>query len=276
MKIGYIIFFAMVGLLAAGFLGFRLKPKSFAFPNLKEGRTSVFPLPKGLPAPVERFFRTVYGDQLPIVETVVITGRGRLKPFGIWLPARFVFVHNAGSDYRHYFEATFFGLPILKINEGIINGRSYFESPMGKIENDPNINQGANLALWAEATWFPSIWVTDPRARWQAVDENSALLFVPFENETETFVVRFDPRTGLVAAMEAMRFRDAGEGKHKILWIARSEGEEMFPGTKIIREGSAAWLDQGKPWAYFRLEAMKYNVESSDYIRRRGYEPEHF
>lgn len=271
MKIGYVIILIIIVLIAAAWLGLQVKPKPFALPDLKADSTSTVPLPAGLPAPVERFYRTVYGDQLPVVDTVAITGTARIKPFGIWLPARFVFVHNAGKDYRHYFEATFFGIPFLKINEGIVDGKSFFESPMGNIENDPNTNQGANLALWAEATWFPSIWATDPRARWESVDENTALLFVPYGEETENFVVRFDPETGLVAMMESMRYRDAGEGKHKILWITRNEGDAMFPGTKINSYGSATWLDQGTPWAYFSLEDMRYNVDVADYILQRGY-----
>ena len=114
MKLGYVIILVIVVLIAAAWLGLQVKPKPFALPDLKEGSTSTVPLPAGLPAPVEQFYRTVYGDQLPVVDTVVITGRGRIKPFGIFLPARFVFVHNAGKDYRHYFEATIFGIPFLK------------------------------------------------------------------------------------------------------------------------------------------------------------------
>jgi hypothetical protein len=34
--------------------------------------------------------------------------------------------------------------------------------------------------------------------------------------------------------------------------------------------GSATWLDQGKPWAIFRLEDVVYNVDVSKYIRQKG------
>ena len=176
---------------------------------------------------------SVYGDEIPVTETAVFVGRGRIRPFGVWLPARFVFVHNAGRDYRHYIEATFFGLPFLKVNEGYLDGESFFESPMGTFHNDPNTNQGANLAVWAEAGWFPSIWLTDSRVRWEAVDENTALLFVPFEDQVENFVVRFNPQTGLIDTMEAMRYREAGEGKSKILWITRNEPGNTLPDMKI-------------------------------------------
>ena len=135
---------------------------------------------------MEQFYKTVYGDEIPVVETVVVKGRATISPFGVKLPARFIFVHNAGKDYRHYIEATWFGMPILKVNEGYLDRKSFFESPMGNIYDDASTNQGANLAVWAEAGWFPSIWLTDPRVRWESVDEKTALLFVPFEDRKKT------------------------------------------------------------------------------------------
>jgi len=259
-----------VGLL--GWLGLQVQPKSFpAYPD-KTPQLKTVSLPAGLPAPVERFYRTIYGEELPVIETVVIQGRGVMKPFmNISIPARFVFVHNAGKDYRHYFEATLFGLPLMKVNEGYIDGASFFESPMGSYYDDANSNQGANLALWAEAAWFPALWVTDLRARWEPVDEQTALLYVPYEDDEENFVVRFNPQTGLIDTMEAMRYRDPGEGKAKILWIVRTETSQPLPGTNISPVGSAMWLDQGKPWAYFNLEELIYNVDVSAYIRQRGH-----
>ena len=270
MKPTLLIFSILLLLFVIGWLGLRVRPKPFALATLPQGELKTVPLPKGLPAPVERFYREVYGEQIPVIETVVITGRGRIRPFGVWLPARFIFVHNAGKDYRHYIEATFFGLPFLKVNEGILDGASFFESPMGNYHDDPNTNQGANLALWAEAGWFPALWVTDPRVRWQAVDAETAILFVPYEDGEESFVVRFNPQTGLVDQMEAMRYREAGEGKSKILWITRNEPDNFIPGTKISAVGSATWLDQGKPWAFFSVEEMAYNLDVSAYIRGRG------
>jgi hypothetical protein len=189
----------------------------------------------------------------------------------ISLPARFVFVHNAGKDYRHYIEATFFGWPFLKVNEGYVDGQSFFESPMGAHYDDPNTNQGANLALWAEGAMFPSIFITDPRARWLPVDDHTALLYVPFEGKEDNFVVRFDPETGLIGSMEAMRFREPGDDKSKILWITRHEAEPAIPGTRIGAVGSATWLDQGRPWAIFTVEDAVYNVDVGQYIRQRGY-----
>jgi hypothetical protein len=266
----HILFFVLLSLTFLGWLGLRIKPRRFAPYPGRTAEINTILLPADLPAPVERYYRTVYGEEIPVIETVVITGRGIIRPLmNIPLPARFIWVHNAGKDYRHYFEATFFGLPFMKVNEGILDSNSFFESPMGSYHNDPNTNQGANLALWAEAGWFPSIFITDPRARWEPVDEHTALLYVPFEEEPEIFVVRFNSETGLTDSMEAMRFRSPGD-RQKILWITRNEDGQKINGSELSAVGSAIWLDQGKPWATFILEDIVYNVGVSAYIRQRG------
>jgi hypothetical protein len=270
MKIPIIIICILAALFFIGWLGLQVKPKPFSAYPEKTSESKTIPLPAGLPAPVERFYKTVYGDKIPVIETVVIKGRASIAPFGVKLPARFLFVHNTGKDYRHYIEATWFGIPLLKVNEGYLDGKSFFESPMGKIYDDASTNQAANLAVWAEAAWFPSIWITDSRVHWEAVNDTTALLFIPFEGQEENFVMRFNPDTGLLDSMEAMRFRDSGSQAKKILWITRNIEGKKIKGTQLDAIGSATWLDQGKPWAIFTLEEVNYNVDVSEYIQQKG------
>jgi hypothetical protein len=254
-----------------GWLGLKIKPAPFSPYPEKAPTLKTIPLPGGLPAPVERFYKTVYGDQIPVIESAVIKGRAFIAPFGVKMPARFLFVHEAGKDYRHYIEATWFGMPIMKVNEGYVDQKSFFEGPVGDpIFDDVSTNQAANLAVWAEAGWFPSIWLTDPRVRWEAVDEHTALLYVPFEDKEENFVMRFNPETGLLDSMEAMRYRDAGPQAKKILWITRNVPSQKIAGTQLDTVGTATWMDQGIPWATFTLEEVNYNVDVSEYIRQRG------
>lgn len=73
--------------------------------------------------------------------------------------------------------------------------------------------------------------------------------------------MRFNPQTGLIDLMEAMRYRNAGEKANKILWITQSIEGKNIEGTKISAIGSATWLDQGKPWVEFILENVTYNVD---------------
>ena len=67
MKILIIIICILIALILLGWLGFQIKPKSFEpYPeNTPELKT--VQLPAGLPAPVERFYKTVYGEDIPVV-----------------------------------------------------------------------------------------------------------------------------------------------------------------------------------------------------------------
>jgi hypothetical protein len=157
MRIVIGILITLVVLVAVGWLGLEVKPKPFAPYPAQTPEQETIPLPGDLPSPVERFYRAIYGHQIPVIESAVISGRAQTRLFGITFPARFRFTHIAGQDYRHYIEATLFGLPIMKVNEYYLDGKSRLELPFGVVEGEPKVDQAANLGLWGESVWLPSI-----------------------------------------------------------------------------------------------------------------------
>ncbi|MGY2896401.1 DUF6544 family protein [Deinococcus sp. UYEF24] len=262
---------SLAGLLALGWLGLRVKPAPFAVISGTPATPKTVPLPYGLPAPVLRFYRLTYGEQIPVITSAVITGRATLRPIpgGPALPARFRFIHEAGRNYRHYIEATWFGLPFLRVNESYLDGVSHIELPWQKSNGDPNIAQAANLGLWIETIWMPAVFVTDSRVRWQAVDDVTALLIVPFGEEHETFVVRFGPATGRPSMFEARRYRNAAD-THKTLWLNQILDWASFGGTTLPIRSTSTWQGDGEPWAVFTTERIDLNTDVSQTVRAKG------
>jgi len=261
-----ILFVSAVFLL---WFGLRVKPKPFPVFQEKGAAPQLVDLPADLPVPVAKFFRSFYGDLIPIYTSAIITGRAQIRLFGITFPSRFRFVHRAGRDYRHYIEATIFGFPFVRVNEFYLDGISRMETPGGVIENVPNVNQAANLGLWAESIWLPALFLTDERVKWSEIDEDTASVTVPFGDVRQTMVIRFDPETRMISHLEAMRYRDAAD-KHKTLWINQAHGIHDIGGHKVLSPGAVVWLDQGKPWAIFSVEEVVYNIDVADYVREHG------
>lgn len=258
----------VAALVLLGWLGLQIKPSPFPAFSQQSGELDTIPIPEGLPAPVERFYRQVYGETVPVIESAVISGRGDLRIKGITFPARFRFTHDTGQDYRHYIEATFFSLPVMKVNEHFLNGVSRLELPFG-VSEGPKVDQGANLALWAEAVWMPSVWVTDPQARWEPVDEHTAVLDVPFGEGEERFTMSFDPQTGLLRSMESMRYKEP-DSVDKTLWLNEILEWRSLDGNMIPVLTALTWADEGSPWAVFIVEDVVNNVNVQEYIRVKG------
>jgi len=230
-------------------LGLRIRPAALPAFAPQSSPPETVPLPSGLPAPVERFYRVTYGETVPVIETVVMNGRGTMRIGGLPVPIRFRFTHEAGQTYRHDIEMTFLGLPFMRGYDTFIDGTGWAKRP-GGIDQGSGFDQGSNVSLWAEAlTWFPAVLVTDSRVRWQPVDSTTSLLVAPHGSEKEVFVVRFDPDSGRIQYTEAMK-HNSSTGK-KMLWI------------------NGVWFEEGRPWIHLGVEEIVYNVDVHDYIRAK-------
>lgn len=263
----------ILGLLAAVIgaltVGLRVRPKPFPpFLQAQPALTTV-PLPTDLPPPVARYFHTVFGERVPLITSAVVSGRGKLIFMGIPFEGRWRFTHSAGQSYRHYMEAMLFGRPLMRVNEHYLDGVGHMEIPVGTFHDTPYLNSAANLGLWAETMYLPSLYVTDARVRWEGVDDTTARLHVPYAGGEQCFTVTFNAQTGLLQQMEVMRHRDAVKGG-EILWRCEVYGWQTTNGACVPSPCGAHWMDQKSPWLNLDVDEVVYNVDVNTYVRQRG------
>ncbi|HLV34641.1 MAG TPA: DUF6544 family protein [Spirillospora sp.] len=269
--------YTLIALIAAAALtllirvGLSIKASPFpAYPEHTPELTRI-PLPDNLPALVRRFYQAIAGDEIPVIDSAVLTLSGHLRFMGITFPARMRFIHEAGRNYRHYIEAMVFNFPLLKVNEAYLDGRSRLELPVGVVENEPKVDQAANLGLWGESLWLSTIFITDSRVRWETIDDASARLIVPYGDtgEEDSFTVFFNAQTGLISRMEAMRWKETTDTE-KTRWILEPLGWETVHGIRVPSPAAVTWASEGTPWLVVTQDDIAYNVDVSAYVRGRG------
>ncbi len=247
------------GLLAgagvAGWAGLQVQPHAMHSEQEPAASLPMMPLPPTLPSPVERFYRAVYGTEVPVIASAEITGRGTMRIAGITLPVRLRFTHQVGFSYHHEIEVTWFRLPVFTVNEHYVDGVAVLELPFGT-SRGANIDQAANLTLWAEAVWMPAIWLTDVQVRWEAIDDRTALLIVPFGETEQQFTVFFAEDSGLIQRIESMRYQ-AADSAEPTLWINIIRSWELVDGWLLPKETAISW-DHDTPWAELQTDSVIY------------------
>ena len=240
-----------------GWAGLQVRPSSFAPPDDAPKNLGVVDVPADLPAPVRRYFLTAFGEQVPRTESLIALGTGRAN-FGFWMPLRFRLTHDPGVAFQRDMEVTWFGRTVLKAVDRYVNGAG-MTGPVGREATGPAVDQGANMILWAEAPLIPSLWLTDDRIRWEAIDNTSARLIFPFHDGEDELTVHFDPESGLISHLTALRFRSEETGK--VPWRVDFLTWQTMNGVTVPEQLSVTWADQGKPWSYWDFDAYYWNVD---------------
>ena len=248
-----------LGMVALGWGGLQVAANSYDIADVETRDFGSVDLPEDLPAPVARYMQAVFVEDAPRVESALIFGRLDMRLNGLAVPGRFKIYHNAGTAYYHYLQATWFGRPIMTIHERFMDGSAVMDLPGAMIENEPTIDAAANQGLWAEAIWTPSVFFTDDRVEWVAIDENIAQLITPDAPIEEAFNVYFDPQTGLISHLTTMRYRDP-EDTERTLWTNHMLEWREINGVMIPVVAESQW-GTDDPWAVWRVEDVIYNLD---------------
>lgn len=224
----------------------------------------------GLPAPVQRYFRTVLTDGQPLVTAAAVEHRGTFnvgestdqwKPFTsqqrvvtrrpgfVWdgkvamLPGLNVRVHDA-----------------YVAGEGILQPAMLGLFTLIDLRGTGEVAQGELMRFFAEAAWYPTALLPSQGVRWEPVDDRSARATLVDGSLSLTMTFSFEPDGTMRSARAEARGRTVAGKIVMTPWEGRWSNVQAHDGMRVPMTGEAAWLTpQGrKPYWRGTITSLSY------------------
>ena len=223
-----------------------------------------------LPAPVQRYLRTVLKEGQPLISTVRVEHVGTfnmstsgeqwlsfeseqrvvtMRPGFVWdarirmAPLMTVRVHDAYVQ-----------------GDGVLTAKLFGFLTVMKQPPTPELAQGELMRFLAESAWYPTVLLPDQGVTWEAVDDTHARATLTDGNVTVALTFAFDEQ-GLISSVSAEgRYREV-DGEHILTpWQGRFWDYEWRDGMLIPLEGEVTWLlDEGElPYWRGHIQRIEY------------------
>jgi hypothetical protein len=224
-----------------------------------------------LPAPVQRYFRTVLRDGMPMISSVRLRHRGTFKMGGEvarWKPFhsdQLVVTRRPGFDWDARI-ALLPGLPT-HVHDAYVAGQGVLRAALlgmvtvADMDSTPQLAQGELMRFLAEAAWYPTALLPSQDVHWTAVDDDCARATMEDGGNSVTLLFRFNAQ-GLINSVQAeARGRTVGKRVIPTPWQGRFWNYQLRSGMLVPLEGEVAWLTDEGPMPYWRGSMMDISYE---------------
>jgi hypothetical protein len=227
---------------------------------------------EGLPAPVQRYFRTVLTDGQPMIAAATIAMTGTMNMSATaeqWKPftsRQQVVTRKPGFLWDA--QVTMFpGLPV-HVEDSYIAGQGRLIAKVfglftvAESHGGGEIARGEFMRYFAESPWYATALLPSQGVQWDAVDDTSASATIFDGNITLALLFRFNG-AGLISSVRADS-RGAGVGKDggmvMLPWDCDLSDYKWQDGMLIPMAGEAAWMRPGGRKAYFlgHVQKLRY------------------
>ncbi|MDQ2100732.1 MAG: hypothetical protein QQW96_24190 [Tychonema bourrellyi B0820] len=223
---------------------------------------------EGLPAPVQRFFRTVIKDGQAIVSAVKLSQQGLFNLNEMedkWSPftaTQLVITQRPGFDWDARIQMTP-GLNAFVHDTYLLGFGSLHASLLGlftlaKMHGAPENNQGELLRFFAEATWYPTALLPSQGVRWDAIDDTSARGTLTDGATTVSLVFQFNAQGAIDTIRAEARYRDKLTA---MPWCGRFWEYSVRNGMLIPLESEVGWEYPEGTRLYFKGRTTEINHE---------------
>ncbi len=228
----------------------------------------------GLPAPVQRYFRTVLKNGQPLVVGAHVEHEGTFnmseageqwKPFTssqyvvtarpgfLWdarirmAPGMTALVHDAYIEGEGLLAAKLFGL------------LTVMEQP-----STPELAQGELMRFFAEAVWYPTALLPGRGVVWQGIDGSRARASIEDGGTAVELFFTFNSDGLITRVRSEGRFRETDGVMTPMPWEGSFWDYEERDGMLVPIEGEVAWITEDGPLPYWRGSIRKIEYEYAE------------
>ena len=230
---------------------------------------------QGLPAPVQRYFRTALPEGQAVIAAVSIGHAGTFNMSATaeqWKPftsQQRVITQRPGFDWDARV-MMFPGVPVpvrdaYIAGAGLLHGAVLGLLTVVNMADNPEMARGELMRFFAEAAWYPTALLPSQGVRWEAVDDSSAHATLTDGPLTLKLLFRFNAE-GLIDTVRAEARERVVDGKTVTApWQGRYWRYAMQGGMRVPQEGEVAWLlpEGEKPYWRGRTISSSYEFANS-------------
>jgi hypothetical protein len=225
---------------------------------------------EGLPAPVQRYFRTVLNDGQPIITavTIDIAGTFNMSPTAeLWKPFT---SHQRVVARRPGFlwDARIAMLPGVNVRvvdsyivgKGLLHAAIQGLFTMADIQGEGEIARGEFMRWCAEVAWYPTALLPSQGVRWEAVDDHSAHATFADGPLTLTLLFRFNDAGPIGSFRAEARGGMVGDKMVMAPWEGVWSNYQVRDGMQVPSTGEVAWIrpEGRKPYFIGTVTALAF------------------
>jgi len=226
---------------------------------------------EGLPAPVQRYFRTVLKEGQPMVSGVRVQHIGTFNmgettdQWKSFTSNQRVVTQRPGFDW----DGRVTMMPGLQVRvhdayvagEGILHASLLGLFSLVNLRGTSDVAEGELMRFFAEAAWYPTALLPSQGVRWEAVDDRSARGTLTEGTIAVTMLFTFNEQ-GLIDTVRAdARGRTVGGRVVPTPWHGRFWNYGERSGMLVPLDGEVAWLlpEGAKPYWRGRITKIIYD-----------------
>ncbi|MBI5100402.1 MAG: hypothetical protein HZB33_00995 [Nitrospirae bacterium] len=224
---------------------------------------------KGLPGPVQNYFKNVLKDGRENIRSVRLkqTGEFRAKESDRWVPLeaeQYYAIESPSFVWHGRLKPTPYtwieSRDVYHKGRGFMEGKLLSAFPL-MFDSGRELELSSLARFLSEAPWYPTALLPREDLQWKGLDSHSAMAVISDAGYSVSAVFTFGDNGEITKVSTDDRYRNINGKKERMSWTAHYKNYQEINGVKIPTEIEAEWNLQKGDFQYAKLKVteVRYN-----------------